>query len=364
MIYDQKTLVEIFNEYYINIVENTTNAPLVSIGNQLNSECDSETVDHIIECFKHHNSIVKIKHQNTENTSFSLPLADKSSINKIIKSLDITKATGPDEIPPKIVKLSADVIAEHLTNIINFDIENKSFSENAKVAHVSAIYKKSTRTNKSNYRPVSVLNTFSKINERYIQEAITPFLDKRFSTFLSAYRKKYSTNHVLIRMVENWKLNLDNKKYVGAVLMDLSKAFDCIPHDLLIAKMHAYGFSLKSLVFFYSYLKRRKQCVKINNVKSGFQVLKSGVPQGSILGPILFNLFINDLFMFIEKSELENFADDNTISASARNIHELVKLLESESNVAINCFKNKGMTANADKFHAIIIHRCGRNNFL
>ena len=154
MIYDEKTLVEIFNEYYINIVENTTNAPPVSIGNQLNSECDSETVDHIIECFKHHNSIVKIKHQNTENTPFSLPLADKSGINKIIKSLDITKATGPDEIPPKIVKLSADVIAEHLTNIINFDIENKSFSENAKVAHVSAIYKKSTRTNKSNYRLV------------------------------------------------------------------------------------------------------------------------------------------------------------------------------------------------------------------
>ena len=89
---------------------------------------------------------------------------------------------------------------------------------------------------------------------------------------------------------------MNNKQFVGAVLMDLSKAFDCVPHDLLIAKMHAYGFTIDTLVFFYSYLKCRKQNVKINNIHSDFQVLLSGVPQGSILGPILFNFFINDLF--------------------------------------------------------------------
>ena len=100
------------------------------------------------------------------------------------------------------------------------------------------------------------------------------------SKFISVYRECYSTNHVLIRLIENWKKSLGEKKFVGAVLMDLSKAFGSIPHDLLIAKMYAYGFSINS---------RRKQNVKINNTHSVFQVLLFGVRQGSILGLLLFN---------------------------------------------------------------------------
>ena len=109
---------------------------------------------------------------------------------------------------------------------------------------------------------------------------------------MAAYRQKYSTNHVLIRLIENWKKALDEKFLVGTVLMDLSKAFDCIPHDLLIAKLHAYGFSLKTVTFIYSYLKRRKQKVKVNFILNDFLTLLSGVPQGSILGRILFNIFL------------------------------------------------------------------------
>ena len=110
---------------------------------------------------------------------------------------------------------------------------------------------------------------------------------------------------------------MDLGKFTGAVLMDLSKAFDCVPHDLLIAKMHAYGFDSNTLIFFYSYLKNRRQSVKINNTLSSFMVLVSGVPQGSILGPIFFNMFINDLIYFIENADIINYADDNTISANA-----------------------------------------------
>ena len=166
----------------------------------------------------------------------------------------------------------------------------------------------------------------------------------------------------MIRLIENWKQSLDSKKFVGAVLMDLSKAFDCIPHELLIAKMHAYGFELNTLVFFYSYLKNRKQNVKINNTYSVFQVLLSGVPQGSILEPILFNIFINDLLMNIENSELHNFADDNTISSSSETLRDLTANLEIESNKATEWFKVNNMIVNPDKFQSIIIDRKGQTN--
>ena len=109
---------------------------------------------------------------------------------------------------------------------------------------------------------------------------------------------------------------------------------------------------MKTLKFFYSYLKNRKQSVKINNVFSSFMVLLSGVPQGSVLGPILFNLFINDLIYFIKELDIINYADDNTISSYAKSIPELIKILESESEIAINWFNSNDMIVNSDKFQA------------
>ena len=141
------------------------------------------------------------------------------------------------------------------------------------------------------------------------------YFDKYLSPFISAYRNNYSTQQVLIRLLEEWREKLDENFIVGAVLMDLSKAFDCIPHDLIIAKLAAYGIERETLRLIYSYLKSRKQCVKINNTYSDYNEIISGVPQGSILGPILFNLSINDLFFFIEIASMHNFADDNTLSA-------------------------------------------------
>ena len=357
LITDEKEIAEVFNDFYINIIERTSGNAPVSTGSPENPNNDRLTVSSIIDKYKDHSSVLEIRKRNTNLGNFTLPKAEVQEVNTIIKSLNSKKATGPDGIPIKIVKLSANVIDTYVTHIINSDLTSASFSEEAKIASVRPIFKKKSRTNIENYRPVSILNAFSKVYEKYIHEKLIPFTNKFLSKFISAYRKTYSSNHVLIRLIENWKKALDLKYFTGAVLMDLSKAFDCIPHDLLIAKMHAYGFDESSLVFFYSYLKRRKQSVKVNNAHSKPKWLISGVPQGSTLGTIFFNVFINDIIYWLE--ELYNFADDNTISAFNSNLTELIKNLEKDSEIAINWFKSNEMLVNAEKFQAIILKKHG-----
>ena len=139
--------------------------------------------------------------------------------------------------------------------------------------------------------------------------------------------------------------------------MDLSKAFDCVPYNLLIAKLEVYGINENLLAYLHSYLSNRSQCVRINNVTSNFETFKSGVPQGSIVGSILFNCSFNDLFYFIEKGSVHNFADDNTLSMFEETIQNLIAFLETESNAAIEWFQNNKMMINPGKFEAVIIDK-------
>ena len=137
--------------------------------------------------------------------------------------------------------------------------------------------------------------------------------------------------------------------------MDLSKAFDCIPLDLIIAKLAAYEIERETLKLIYSYLKGRKQCVRINNTYSDYN--ETGVPQGTILGPILFNLSCNDMFFLIEIASLHNFADDNSLSAWGETVSKLIDTLESESDIAIDWFTKNEIIINPDNFQVIILDR-------
>ena len=363
LISDEKELVEIFSDHYINIVEKTMGKKPTSLGNPNDETKDRDTVLLIIEKYKDNPIICKIRENNLNHT-FSFPKITRPEITKIIKELDTNKSIGKDQIPASFIKIAFDILDEPLTKIFNRSISENKFCEEAKTAIIPPIFKKDDRTLKENYRPVSILTTFGKIFEKQLKNMVEPFVELILSVFISAYRKFYSSNNVLMKIIEDWKKHLDDGDFVGTILMDLSKAFDFVPHDLLIAKLHAYGFDMNSLIFFYSYLKRRKQCVKINNFFSDFQVMLSGVPQGSNLGPILFNIFINDLFLWIEDSDLYNFADDNTLSTFAKNIPDLIKTLENDSEKAIRWFDDNGMMANAKKFQGMILNKNGRHDEL
>ena len=153
-----------------------------------------------------------------------------------------------------------------------------------------------------------------------------------------------------------WRRCLDDDKMVGALLMDRSKAFDCLPHDLLIAKLDAYGFDKEALRLILSYLSGREQCLKNGGCLSRLKVILGGVPQGLIFGPILFNVFINDIFLLLTQN-LHNFADDNTITETGETVQELINLLQVKTEEAINWLDLNNMIANPDNFKAIILSK-------
>ena len=140
---------------------------------------------------------------------FKIEEARVEQVNKILRNINSRKTTGPDKIPPKIVKMSANIIDSHLTNIINSDLKRNVFSDSAKVASIGPIFKgKGERSEIKNYRPVSILNYFSKVYERFIHENFMSSVTNFLSDFISAYRERYCTNHVLLRLIENWKAAL------------------------------------------------------------------------------------------------------------------------------------------------------------
>ena len=357
IITEDNKLAETFNTFFkdavskLNIEDNIDLADPVDLLNCV------DPVDIAIEKYKHHPSILKIREMVKTKNKFKFSEISLNEVENEVKKLDINKGTTFKNIPPKILKDNSEICCPILKELINDAIKNNEFPDILKVADVTPVFKKDDATNVKNYRPISVLPVNSKIFERIMHNQISGFINEHLSPILCGFRRNFNTQHALIALLEKWRAILDKNGFAGAILMDLSKAFDCLNHDLLIAKLYAYGFSKESVTLIRNYLKNRWQRTKINTTFSTWYELITGVPQGSVLGPLLFNIYLNDLFWNNEETDVCNFADDTTLYACDMNLDTVLRKLEHDSLLAIEWFNANSMKLNADKCHLLVAGR-------
>ena len=254
MVDDETKIAKIFNEYFVNIVKKlgliTKEQSAISTENSLNE------VEIAITKYQNHHSIIAIteKMEKLGNPSFSFEFTSYEEIVKEVNSLKIRKASQKVDIPVRIIKENIDIVFYFLYHNFNNSLSCSTFPAAMKYAEVTPIHKKDDKTDKENYRPITILPDLSQVYERLMYNQIYPYFQSIFSKFHCGFWKGFNTQHCLLAMVGKWRKTLDGGGETGAVLTDLSKAFDCIDHNLLIAKLNAYGFDKQSINFIYSYL--------------------------------------------------------------------------------------------------------------
>ena len=261
--------------------------------------------------------------------SFRLSPVGRKFIFSQLAGLKVNKSTGLDGISPRFLKDGADCLTGPVWHIINFSLMSEAVPSGFKDARVSPLFKKGSRLDPSNYRPVSILNVLSKILERAVHGQLVKYLEggKLLSDAQSGFRGGYSTDTCILGLTEYIRGEISKGRLVGMVLLDLQKAFDCVDHDLLLAKLKGMGFGCTD--WFRSYLTGRRQCSVVGGVSSDFLEVACGVPQGSILGPTLFLCYINDMAASLG-CKLSLYADDSTLIASGGTGAELASSLSRE----------------------------------
>ena len=338
VITNESEVAEVFNNYFTNIASKLKEPIINSDFELLNSFIGSKV---------------------PSNTDFQITFTNQTFIRKFLLNLNVRKSTGLDNIGPRILKLSANVIAPTLLFIINKSISTGKFPSVWKEAKVKPLFKNGSKEDVNNYRPISILPTISKLTEKWVESQFSKYLNEFNLLYKSqsGFRPKHSTESALILMTESWLKAINEGKIVGCVLVDFRKAFDLVDHHILLKKLKCYKCNESCLSWFESYLSQRTQRVSLNSKLSGPSEVINGVPQGSILGPLLFLIFINDLPLFLQSMStyVDLYADDTTIYYIDRDKSSLERQLQSSLDSLQKWCRQNGMVLNTDKTKVMLI---------
>ena len=310
-------LAENFNDYFINVASNLKEPLEQSPFNKLKEQVNAKI---------------------PEGVHFELPELDENFVFKFLSTLDISKATGLDGNGPKLLKISSGIITKSITYIVNNCIRSGKFPTSWKLAKVNPLYKGGAKDGINNYRPISILPTLSKLIEKFIQKRLMAYLNSFdvLHKYQSGFRSGHSTETALILMTEGWLKAINEDKFVGTIMVDFRKAF---------------------INLMKSYLKNRTQVVSVNGTKSNTAEISSGVPQGSILGPLLFLIFVNDLPLVLsgKVSSTDMYADDTTIYDIQADMGTLRSNLQESLTILQKWCKQNGMLLNTEKTKVMLI---------
>lgn len=326
VIANKNEIVERFNSFF------------VSIGPELAKKIptDNNPVRNLIE---------------TNSNSMFLSPTDENEVLETIRKFKNKTSQDIDDIDMKTVKYVAEAIARPFAHICNLSFQYGQFPSKMKIARVIPLYKSGDKHCFSNYRPVSLLPQFSKILEKLFNSRLQKFVEKNnlLSDCQYGFRQGRSTSLALIDLVEEITKCIERKKHVIGLFIDLQKAFDTIDHEILVNKMEKYGIRGLSQNWIQSYLEDRQQFVHINQHKSSFKNILCGVPQGSILGPTLFSLYINDISKISNQIKFILFADDTNILCSGEDLQKLILDITHEMQTLMNWFNVNKLSLNLKK---------------
>lgn len=301
--------------------------------------------------------LMKHKHSKLNNSKFTFKPISVHYLTKIIKGLSNKKAVGWDQIPMFIIKSVIDFIKEPLCKIVNQSLEQGIFPNKLKYAEVKPLFKKGDPNEFSNYRPIALLPCFSKIFEKVVKEQLTEYLEDNnlLNQSQFGFRKNMGTKNAISALVDSVSGALDGSERPVGMFYDLSKAFDCVNHGILIDKLRKYGIADKEINWFMSYLDSRKQRIILSKLGSDFRSdwsdMCCGVPQGSILGPCLFILYVNDINT-ATNTNLFQYADDTALICKGHD-GELNNSILKETEYIKNWFSANGLSLNTSKTQII-----------
>jgi len=301
-------------------------------------------------------SVANEKIKNPNPNSIFLNPSSSLEVFNIIKSLSLNKSSGPHSIPTKILKLFNHDISKPLSFLFNLSFQTGKFPSLLKVSCVIPIFKKGSSTDVSNYRPISLLSNIEKILEKLMYSRLYSFLDNHKALYdrQFGFRKSHSTINTLLNIVERIRKSLDEGYLACGVFVDLQKAFDTVDHSILISKLKHYGVRGIANNWFRSYLSGRMQFVSLSHLKSTVKLIKHGVPQGSVLGPLLFLLYINDLHIAIKSCETFHFAGDTHLLHFNPSLKSLCNRVNQDLKRLLTWLKANKISLNAGKTEFVL----------